>query len=178
MANKLFHYGVILILLFSVLCISQAEDLDKSDIDPITTPPPPITTTSPPPITTRSPPTTSPPTTPPPTTPPPDTCIIGWEGNIPIIDWRCADQYYDQYVIVEGTIVDTYNSGKACFLNFHPKWKVYFTAVIFANRFHKFPANPEIYYKGKKVRVRGVVEEYQGAPQIILEDIDQIEIIG
>jgi predicted nucleic acid-binding Zn ribbon protein len=104
--------------------------------------------------------------------------LIGWEGDIPIIDWRYADQYYGKYVIVEGTIVDTYNSGKACFLNFHPDWERYFTAVIFDSDFHKFPSNPEMYYKGKKVRVRGVIQEYEGKPEIILEDPSQIEIIG
>jgi predicted nucleic acid-binding Zn ribbon protein len=104
--------------------------------------------------------------------------IIGWEGNIPIIDWRYADQFYGQEVIVEGTIVNTYNSGNACFLNFHTDWKNYFTAVIFQNKFYKFPANPEQYYKGKKVHVRGKIQEYEGAPQIILEDPSQIEIIG
>ena len=104
--------------------------------------------------------------------------IIGWEGGIPIIDWRYADQYYGQEVIVEGTIVDTYNSGNACFLNFHTDWKRYFTTVIFQNKFYKFPANPERYYKGKKVHVRGVVQEYEGALEIILEDPSQIEIIG
>jgi len=103
--------------------------------------------------------------------------LLGWEGNVPVIDWRYADQYYGQYVIIEGTIVDTYNSGKACFLNFHKEWEKYFTAVIFAEDFNKFPANPEIYYLGKKVRVRGVVQEYQGKPEIIVEDPSQIEII-
>lgn len=104
--------------------------------------------------------------------------LIGWEGDVPIIDWRYVDQYYGQYVIIEGTIVDTYNSGNACFLNFHLDWERYFTAVIFASDFYKFPRNPESYYKGKKVRVRGIVQEYEGKPEIILEDPSQIEIIG
>jgi hypothetical protein len=104
--------------------------------------------------------------------------IIGWEDGIPIIDWRYADQFYGEEVIVEGTIVDTYNSGNACFLNFHTDWENYFTAVIFQNTFHLFPANPELYYKGKKVHIRGIIKEYEGAPEIILEDPLQIEIIG
>jgi hypothetical protein len=122
-----------------------------------------------------------PPSTPSLTPKPPEPALpglIGWEGDTPIIEWRYADQYYGQYVIVEGTIVDTYNSGNACFLNFHPDWERYFTAVIFASDFPKFPDNPEVYYKGKKVRVRGMVQEYEGKPEIILEDPSQIEIIG
>jgi len=94
-----------------------------------------------------------------------------------IVPWDKADKYYGQNVTVEGTIVATYNSGKACFLNFHPNWKRYFTAVIFRSDFYKFPPNPEEYYRGKKVHVTGMVREYNGKPEIILNDPSQIEII-
>ena len=77
--------------------------------------------------------------------------ILNWEEDILIIDWKDADKYYGQYVIVEGTIVDTYNSGKAYFLNFDPDWQQYFTAVIFACDFPSFPESPENYYLDKKV---------------------------
>ncbi|MBU7045935.1 MAG: thermonuclease family protein [Theionarchaea archaeon] len=43
---------------------------------------------------------------------------LRWGEGIPVIDWFDAHKYYNQYVIVEGTIVDTYNSGIVCFLNF------------------------------------------------------------
>ena len=48
-----------------------------------------------------------------------------------IIPWDQADSYYGQFVTVEGNIVATYNSGEACFLNFHPNGNRYFFAVIF-----------------------------------------------
>ena len=51
-------------------------------------------------------------------------------------------------------IVDTYNSGNACFLNFDPKWQQCFTAVIFACDLPGFAGPPEVYYPGKKVQVR------------------------
>jgi len=82
-----------------------------------------------------------------------------------------------RYVTVEGTIVNTYNSGKACFLNFHTNWKKYFTAVIFRSDFSEFPSSPESYYKNKKVRVSGTLKEYNGKPEIILKDQSQIKII-
>lgn len=104
--------------------------------------------------------------------------IIGWEGDIPIIDWRYADQFYGEYVIIEGTIVDTYNSGKACFLNFHPDWQQYFTVVIFACDFPNFPELPEVYYLGKKVQVIGIIKEYKGKPEIIVKTPDQIRVVG
>lgn len=55
-----------------------------------------------------------------------------------VFSWQDADKHYGEYLTVEGTIVDTYNSGKACFLNFHPNYKKYFTAVIFTSAFPYF----------------------------------------
>jgi micrococcal nuclease len=103
---------------------------------------------------------------------------LNWEGNIPVIKWNEADKYYGQYVIIEGTIVDTYNSGKACFLNFHPDWQQYFTVVIFACDFPNFPELPEVYYLGKKVQVIGIIKEYKGKPEIIVKTPDQIRVVG
>jgi micrococcal nuclease len=102
---------------------------------------------------------------------------LNWDSDVPIIEWWEADQYYGRYVIVEGIIVDTYNSGKACFLNFHQDWKLYFTVVIFACDFPNFPAQLETYYLGKKVQVIGVVKKYKNSPEIIVKTSDQIRIL-
>lgn len=98
-------------------------------------------------------------------------------GTVQIISWQDAAKHYGEYATVEGTIVVTHNSGKACFLNFHPDYKRYFTAVIFASAFSRFPANPENYYYGKKVRVSGYIKEHREKPEIILNDPSQIEIL-
>lgn len=98
-------------------------------------------------------------------------------GTAQVISWQDAAKHYGEYTTVEGTIVATHNSGKVCFLNFHPDYKRYFTAVIFASAFSRFPANPENYYYGKKVRVSGYIKEYKGKPEIILNDPSQIEIL-
>ncbi|MBU4304504.1 MAG: hypothetical protein KJ893_02595 [Candidatus Omnitrophica bacterium] len=98
-------------------------------------------------------------------------------GTVQIISWQDAAKHYGEYSTVEGTIVATHNSGKACFLNFHPDYKRYFTAVIFASAFSLFPANPENYYYGKKFRVSGNIKEYKGKPEVILNDPSQIEIL-
>ena len=103
--------------------------------------------------------------------------VIDWNSDIPLIDWSEAGNYYGQYVIVEGTILDTYSSGEACFLNFHPDWELYFTAVIFACDFPSFPANPEAYYLGKKVKVIGIIKKYKNSPEIIVKTPDQIRIL-
>lgn len=95
-------------------------------------------------------------------------------GNV--ISWEDAGSHIGEYVTVEGTVVAAYNSGKACFLNFHPNYRIYFTAVIFASSFNRFPSNPERYYLNKRVQVTGRIKEYKGKPEIILNDPSQITI--
>jgi micrococcal nuclease len=102
---------------------------------------------------------------------------LRWGEDIPVITWSDAENYYNQYIIVEGTIVDTYNSGIVCFLNFHIDYQ-YFTAVIFATDFLGFPFIPEVFYLGKKVYIIGIIKEYNGSPEIIVKTPGQIRILG
>ena len=84
---------------------------------------------------------------------------------------------YGEIITVEFVVVNSYNSGKACFLNAHSNWKKYFTVVIFKSDFDKFPPNPEDHYYMKKIRIKGVLKEYQGKPEIILKNPSQIETL-
>ena len=99
----------------------------------------------------------------------------------PVYSWDAPKLYdgslYGKEVKVELTVVDSKNTGKACFLNASENWKKDFTAVIFQSDYYKFPNNPEKYYYGKKLRVKGTLKEYQGKPEIILKSPAQIEII-
>jgi len=98
-------------------------------------------------------------------------------GTNDAISWREADTYYGQVKTVEGVIVASNNTGKVCFLNFDKNWRKYFTAVIFASDFAAFPPHPEDYYLNRRVRVRGLIKEYKGKPEIILKSTSQIEVI-
>jgi micrococcal nuclease len=104
--------------------------------------------------------------------------LVNWDSDIPIIDWRDAGKYYNQYVIVKGTIVDTYNSGDVCFLHFHSDWQSHFSVVIFACDIPGFPVTPDVYYQGKTVHIIGVIQEYKSSPEIIVKTPGQIRILG
>jgi micrococcal nuclease len=104
--------------------------------------------------------------------------LVDWDTDIPVIDWKNSEKYINQHVIVKGTIVDTYNSGEVCFLHFHSDQKSHFTVVIFACDFLNFPITPDVYYRGKKVAIIGVIQEYKGSPEIIVKTPDQIRISG
>ncbi|MBN1675300.1 MAG: thermonuclease family protein [Kiritimatiellae bacterium] len=94
------------------------------------------------------------------------------------VAWRDADKHVGEYVTVTGTVVSTYNSGKACYLNFHKDYKKHLTAVIFASAFHRFAEEPERYFDGKQVRVTGLIQEYGGRPEIVVEYPFQLETIA
>ena len=93
------------------------------------------------------------------------------------IPWHRAARHLGEYATVEGIVVRTHRTEKACFLNFHPDWQKTFSAVIFASSFDAFPPNPQELYLGKKVRLTGLIREYKGRPEIILDSPDQIEIV-
>lgn len=89
-----------------------------------------------------------------------------------------AINYIGEEKIVVGKVVSTFRSGtNTVFLNFEKPYPNHcFVAVIFSSYLKNFPKNPEKYYYGKILRIKGKIEEYEGKPQIILKNSSQIEI--
>ncbi len=94
-----------------------------------------------------------------------------------IIPWQQAEEHIGQRVTISGEVVRTYNSGKVAFLNFDEDWQGKFSVVIFASDFDAFPGPPDEIYLHQPILVTGKVKEYKGAPEIIVESPDQIEIV-
>jgi DNA/RNA endonuclease YhcR with UshA esterase domain len=99
-------------------------------------------------------------------------------ADLPEYTFLEAGDHIGEEAIVTGKIVDAYNSGKACFLNFHEDWRNHFSVVIFARNFERFDAPPETLFKGAEVRVRGEIKEFQGRSEIVVDGPDQIEIVS
>ncbi len=95
-----------------------------------------------------------------------------------VISWESAGKYTGKRVTVEGTIVRGYNSGKACFLNFHRNFTRYMSLTIFENALKRFPFQPQKYYLNKTVRVKGKIKTYEGRPEIVVESPKQIEVVN
>lgn len=96
------------------------------------------------------------------------------------ISWRDAGRYYAQIKTIAGTIVKTNRSDKVTLLDFAPSGSVDGKAVIFATEdaaFKGLPGPPETYYLNKKVKVTGLVKQYNGRPEIVLKSPAQIEIV-
>ena len=98
-------------------------------------------------------------------------------NNQAIIPWDRAGDHVGDHMTIEGRITRTFNSGKACFLNFHHNWTRYFSLVIFENVFHRFPEKPEDYYLNQRIRVRGKIKSFKGRPEMIVNHPNQIKII-
>lgn len=69
--------------------------------------------------------------------------------------------YKGNFHIIEGVVTDIKTIKDKTFLNFGDDWKTDFTAVISRDSLKNFDKNIEN-LKGKKISVRGWVEEYNG----------------
>jgi len=92
-----------------------------------------------------------------------------------VISWTDAAEFVGTEMIVEGTVVRAHNSGKAVFLNFTEDFQGTFSVVVFLEDWHKFPKPPETLFYGRRIRAQGLIEEYQGVPEIVVRDPWQIE---
>ncbi len=99
------------------------------------------------------------------------------DGWIKVITYDEAGKYLNRLVTVTGRVVATYRSDKVLLLNFHQDYRNHFKVAVFATDLGRFPPAPEDYYKQRLVRVTGVVKEYKGAPEIIVKDPEQIEVV-
>jgi hypothetical protein len=107
-------------------------------------------------------------------TPTPGACGTRISGAIGADQTR---DHLNEFQTVEFQVVRTYNSGRAVFLNSHDPFQGYFAVVIFPERWPDFPAPPEKYFDGKCVAVRGMLQLYQGAPEIVLRSADDIQLV-
>ena len=101
--------------------------------------------------------------------------ILPSTAGVPVISWTDAGGYVDQEVIVQGKIFETSKRKTICFLNFDRERK--FTAIVRAANFDNFPVSPELKYASKVVRIRGIVSQFKGKPQIEVYSPKQITIL-
>jgi endonuclease YncB( thermonuclease family) len=101
----------------------------------------------------------------------------GTDPWIETVSWDKANEYYGRLVRVVGTVAATYKSDKVFIMNFHQDYRRHFKVAVFSGDLHKFPPFPEDFYKKRVVRVTGLVKEYEGAAEMIVNHPDQIEIL-
>jgi hypothetical protein len=92
---------------------------------------------------------------------------------------REASAYMGEDATVCGPVVDSRyartSRGSPTFLNFDFPYPSHtFTVVIWGDDLGGFPSNPDTYYSGNTVCASGLIEEYQGKPQIVASDDSQL----
>ena len=90
-----------------------------------------------------------------------------------------AHEYIGQIRRVQGKVLNTYASSRCVYLNFGADYKTDFTVVIFNNSLKSFKEKniePQTFYRGKNVEVRGRIRSYNG-PEIIINSPYEIELL-
>jgi len=90
-----------------------------------------------------------------------------------------AKNFFQKEILTQGKVVRAFRSkNNNIFLDLEkPYPQECLTIVIFSGYLSKFPFDPDKFYLNKKIRVKGMVEEYQGKPEIIIKKPEQIEVI-
>lgn len=85
-------------------------------------------------------------------------------------------QWLNQEITVQGEIIEIYEDSSANFFNFGaPYPNQCFSAVIWNNGLLEFPEILKEHYQNKTVKIKGKITEYNGQPQIILQNLEQIK---
>ena len=109
-------------------------------------------------------------------------CVCGGQ-DAGVIPWDKAAEHVGETRTVEGPVVDTkYAStsrGTPTFLNVGKSYPdpARFTVVIWGRNRNKFPELPEVLYRGRTIRVTGLISIYRGSPQIEVTEPSAISIV-
>ena len=90
-----------------------------------------------------------------------------------------AEKYIGQVQTVEGEVKSVYPGEQCISLNFGDDFRTDFTIAIFPNQLDNFRRrniDPVRDYLGKRVRVCGLIKEYNG-PEIVVERPEEIEFV-
>jgi micrococcal nuclease len=90
-----------------------------------------------------------------------------------------AINHIGQQATVCGNVASTHFSsrskGQPTFINLNrPYPQQIFTILIWGSDRSKFPSAPENYYSNKRICVSGKIQQYKGAPEIVVKSANQI----
>jgi hypothetical protein len=92
--------------------------------------------------------------------------------------WEQAGDHVGQRIVVEGMVAATRPIDAGCVLAFTDGAHPSFTVTVVTPLFSRGPARPEEYYRGKRVRVTGVVRQLAGhAPEIVIRNPGEITVV-
>jgi hypothetical protein len=93
----------------------------------------------------------------------------------PVIPWQAAGERVGEIVTVEGEVAAVRTSADTCILEFAPGDARAFRVVLLIPMLSSAPRQCEQSARGKRVRVSGRVQRFQGRPEMVLRNPGQIE---
>jgi DNA/RNA endonuclease YhcR with UshA esterase domain len=88
-----------------------------------------------------------------------------------------ASKHYNETLIVNGKVAEVTVRPKVVYLNLDkPYPDSPCTGVIFARNKGRFGDLQSL--KGQDVEIKGTIKEYRGKPEIILDDTNQLTVVG
>ena len=107
----------------------------------------------------------------------PSSASIDSEALLPIIQWEDAPHHMGEEVFLVGQVANTgKSSGGHRFLNFG-RQRSDLTGFIDRHVVEQFSKPPETLYKGKKIKVRGMLYKYRGNPNIRILGPQYIQVL-
>ncbi len=91
-----------------------------------------------------------------------------------VVPWSAAAEHLGRRITIEGRVVHARRAGSATVLEFVRDDAQAFTVTLVQPLFRREPREPEAYYPGKRIQATGVVQEFQGRPEMIVRDADKI----
>jgi hypothetical protein len=93
------------------------------------------------------------------------------------VDAADAADHVGSTATVEGDVAVARSDADGLVLELAPLGPKSFRAVLVRSLISSLPRAPERVYEGKRVRVTGIVQRFQGRPEMVLESASQIEIV-
>ncbi len=88
-----------------------------------------------------------------------------------------AGLFVGEEKIVEGTVIAAERETNVVHLQLGKAPQQMLVSLVMG-LLNSFPAAPEDYYRGKTIRVSGVIRSFRGTPEMIIHDPADIQIVG
>ncbi|MGH7989712.1 MAG: hypothetical protein ACREDS_05885 [Limisphaerales bacterium] len=88
-----------------------------------------------------------------------------------------AANYYDQTVVVTGKVAQVTIRPKVTFLNLDKSYPRSPLTIVIFHGHSRFFGDVNV-LRGKSIEIEGKIKNYKGRPEIILDSINQLTVVG
>lgn len=108
---------------------------------------------------------------------PPATQFAPDEG-LARIGWEAAREHMGEEVVVVGRCIDSRTNSRGIVLFFDVPRNKSLKLFVRRESLERFPTAPDSAYPGRWVAARGLIDEFNGEPELVLTSADQIRVLA